>query len=97
VSASTSQARLEAVVRGRVQGVSFRYYAVRTAQSLGLSGWVANRADGTVETVAEGGRGELEEFLSYLRQGPPGARVDGVGISWAAPTGEYDDFRVAYR
>ena len=89
--------RLHAVVHGRVQGVSFRYYAVRAAERLGLTGWVANRSDGTVETVAEGGRDELEEFSSFLHQGPPAARVERVAVTWGASTGEYNDFGVAYR
>ena len=92
-----SRARLHAVVHGRVQGVSFRYYTVRTAQRLGLTGWVANRASGTVETVAEGGRKELDEFTGYLHRGPPGASVQRVVTNWGSPTGEYDDFRVVYR
>lgn len=85
------------MVHGRVQGVSFRYYTVRTAQRLGLTGWVTNRADGTVETVAEGRRHELEEFNAYLHEGPPAAKVDLVVTTWSAPSGEFEDFGVGYR
>lgn len=88
--------RLHAVVRGVVQGVNFRYYTVRRAQSLGLTGWVANRRDGSVETVAEGLRTALEEFLAFLHQGPPGALVSHVTVEWQRPTGEFSGFRVVY-
>lgn len=88
--------RLHAVVEGRVQGVNFRYYTVRTARRLGLTGWVANRWDGTVETVAEGRREALEEFLAFLHRGSPAAVVLRVNARWEQPTGEFDDFKVRY-
>jgi acylphosphatase len=97
VSEQSSGARLHATVHGRVQGVSFRYYAVRKAESLGLTGWVANRTNGTVETVAEGRREDLDEFVGYLHHGPPAAQVVRVEARWGRPTGEYDDFRVVVR
>jgi acylphosphatase len=90
------EARLHAIVRGRVQGVNFRYYTIRTAQRLGLTGWVANRWDGTVETVAEGKRDVLNKFLAFLHRGPPSALVQQVDAEWQAPTGEFEQFRVRY-
>ena len=69
--------RLEAVVRGRVQGVGFRYYVVREARRLGLGGWVANDRDGSVRAVAEGSGPELDRIEHLLRTGPPGAIVEG--------------------
>lgn len=95
--APTPEARLHATVRGRVQGVNFRYYTVRTAQRLGLSGWVTNRWDGTVETIAEGPRQALNEFASFLHRGSPAAMVESVDIEWESPTGEFASFRVRYR
>ncbi len=92
----TDRARLHAVVEGVVQGVNFRYYTVRRARSLGLTGWVANRRDGTVETVAEGPRAALEEFLGWLHEGPPAAYVTRVNVRWEKPTGEFTDFRIIY-
>src|SRR5207244_12904415 len=68
--------RLHAIVRGDVQGVGFRYFVQRKAQQLGLRGWVRNNDDGTVELVAEGGRGELEQLKRALEEGPRLARVD---------------------
>ncbi|HIP87509.1 MAG TPA: acylphosphatase [Anaerolineales bacterium] len=90
------QARLHAVVEGRVQGVNFRYYTVRTARRLGLTGWIANRWDGTVETVAEGPRPALEALLNFLHEGPPAARVTRVNVRWEQPTGEFSNFTVRY-
>jgi acylphosphatase len=87
---------VHAVVRGYVQGVNFRYYTTRTARRLGLSGWVANRRDGAVETIAEGRRASLDEFLDFLHQGSPSASVQGVDVKWESPTGEFSGFTVRY-
>ena len=94
---STSRARIHATVHGRVQGVNFRYYTTRTARRLGLKGWVANRADGTVETIAEGKRSDLEQFEDFLHRGSPAARVEEVEAEWESPQGEFDGFRVRYQ
>jgi acylphosphatase len=88
--------RLHAIVYGIVQGVNFRYYTRLRAEALGLSGWVANRSDGTVEVVAEGPRPAVEALLDFLRQGPPAARVDYVETYWEKPTGEFRGFRIRY-
>jgi acylphosphatase len=90
------KARLQAVVEGVVQGVNFRYYTVRKARSLGLTGWVANRWDGKVEAVAEGRREDLEEFLAFLHKGSPSAVVSRVVPRWGKATGKFHDFRVHY-
>ncbi len=74
-------------VRGRVQGVGFRWFARETAASLGLAGWVRNREDGTVEAEAEGRAAALDEFVRRLRGGCPGARVDSIEQRPAAPHG----------
>ncbi len=88
--------RLHVVVSGIVQGVNFRHYTMRQAQSLGVTGWVANRWDGAVEVVAEGNRRSLQALLDWLGHGPPSAHVDGMQTSWEESTGEYDSFRVRY-
>lgn len=93
---SNSQARVHAVVHGRVQGVNFRYYTTRTARRLGLTGWVANRRDGTVETIAEGDRADAEDFVDFLHRGSPAAQVDGVDVKWESPKGQFESFRVRY-
>jgi acylphosphatase len=86
--------RLEAVIRGRVQGVGFRFHAERLAAALGLVGWVANEADGTVRCIAEGPRHILEAFVRDLAGGPPGARVDRLDATWSPATGGFDRFAV---
>jgi acylphosphatase len=91
-----TEARLHAVVHGRVQGVNFRYYTIRTAQRLDLTGWVANRWDGAVETVAEGRREALDEFLQFLHRGSPSAMVQHVDVTWGTPTGQFRHFGVRY-
>ncbi len=63
------------VVKGRVQGVGFRWFAVRQAEALGLVGWVRNQDDGSVEVVAKGPEASLQQLEDALRRGPAGARV----------------------
>jgi acylphosphatase len=93
---TTDQARLHAIVHGRVQGVSFRYYTIQAAQRIGLTGWVANRRNGTVETIAEGPREALNELLAFLQKGPPLAWVERVETNWQHPTNEFNNFKVRY-
>jgi acylphosphatase len=87
---------LEAVVRGRVQGVGFRYFVHREAMALGLTGWVSNESDGTVRCLAVGDRATLEAFVERLRAGPAGAIVDRVDLFWRpASTGaSYPSFSI---
>lgn len=66
------------MVRGRVQGVSFRWTCRDVAERLGLAGWVRNAADGSVEVVAEGTERALAELVAWCRQGPPHAAVTDV-------------------
>jgi acylphosphatase len=87
---------LRAIVDGRVQGVNFRYYTRRRATELGLTGYVRNLWDGTVEAVAEGSRPKVEELLTFLRVGPRSAFVTRVDTEWSAATGEFDRFEVRY-
>ncbi|HET7725989.1 MAG TPA: acylphosphatase [Candidatus Limnocylindrales bacterium] len=86
--------RLEAVVRGRVQGVGFRWFTVTRATALGCTGWVANQPDGTVRVVAEADRGTLEQLLAELREGPDGARVEAVTATWGTATSAFAGFGV---
>jgi acylphosphatase len=80
------------VVEGLVQGVGFRWFAARKAQALGLSGFVRNMYDGTVEVVAEGDRPLIEEYLRDLKIGPRSAHVTTLRISWNDPTFQYPGF-----
>ncbi len=69
------------VVHGRVQGVFYRGWAVETARSLGLDGWVRNRGDGSVEMVIAGDETAMDEMIARSRQGPPAALVTGIEIA----------------
>lgn len=88
--------RAHLIVSGRVQGVNFRAETRRAAAGLGLTGWVKNRHDGTVEAVVEGPRPEAVELVSWCRHGPPVSRVDRVDVSWQDFMGEFDAFTVDY-
>ncbi|HEY1264438.1 MAG TPA: acylphosphatase [Terriglobales bacterium] len=74
---NSNQAR-RFLVRGRVQGVGFRWFVEREAHILGIAGWVRNNADGTVEVLAQGTPDQLSGLRSRLQQGPRAARVDDV-------------------
>jgi acylphosphatase len=89
--------RLSAVVHGRVQGVFFRDFTRGHAISLGLTGYVRNLPNGTVEMVAEGPRDSLDRFLEQIRIGPTRAQVDKVDFQWDVHSGEFDRFEVRYR
>ena len=65
-------------VRGRVQGIGFRWYVVELARDLGLAGWVRNKPDGNVELAAAGKRDALAKLEAALTVGPPGARVEEI-------------------
>ncbi|MFJ6570874.1 acylphosphatase [Streptomyces sp. NPDC091292] len=89
------EVRLTAWVRGRVQGVGFRWYTRAKALELGgLSGFALNLDDGRVQVVAEGARGSCEGLLEWLRDGDTPGRVDGVTEIWATPRGGYDGFAI---
>lgn len=84
---------MRAIVRGRVQGVGYRWFVRERARDLGIGGWVRNREDGSVEVYAEGSRESLDRLSRMLRSGPAGAEVadvnesadDGIRSSEAVP------------
>jgi acylphosphatase len=82
------------LVRGRVQGVGFRWFVEREAHILGVSGWVRNNADGSVEVLAIGTREQLSGLRSRLQQGPRAARVDRVEEKEAQPIAGLKTFRI---
>src|SRR5712692_4661195 len=89
----TAEAR-RFIVRGRVQGVGFRWFVEREAHILGISGWVRNNSDGSVEVMAQGTREQLLGLRSRLREGPRAARVDAVEESEAKPAAGISSFRI---
>ncbi|HLA43530.1 MAG TPA: acylphosphatase [Aggregatilineales bacterium] len=86
--------RLHAIIYGRVQGVSMRYFVVEQAHILGVTGWVRNKIDGTVETIAEGDRFRLEKFLKKLYEGSPASDVTHIDTEWEAAQGNFKNFTV---
>ena len=74
-------------VHGRVQGVFYRAKTQKTAESMGLAGWVKNCEDGSVEIHAEGDKAKLEELIEWCHRGPALANVSNVDLSWVEPEG----------
>jgi acylphosphatase len=94
---TSDQSRAQArrfLVRGRVQGVGFRWFVEREAHVLGIGGWVRNNADGSVEVLAIGTSDQLAGLRSRLQEGPRAARVDGVEESEAEPVAGLNSFQV---
>jgi acylphosphatase len=87
--------RVRAVVHGRVQMVGFRAFVIRHAGDAGLSGTVRNEPDGSVETVLEGPRPDVERMVELLRQGPTYARVERIDVEYSNPTGSLPAMMVA--
>ena len=86
--------RRRVVVTGYVQGVFFRETTRRRALAAGVSGWVRNRPDGSVEAVFEGEREDVERLVAFCEEGPRGARVDRVDVAAEEPE-RLDGFQVA--
>ena len=71
-----------------MQGVGYRYTMRMIAREAGVTGWVRNRRDGTVEAEVEGTPEQVDEMLAWMAEGPPGSRVDAATVTDAAPTGD---------
>ena len=82
------------IVRGRVQGVGFRWFVEREANALGVTGWVRNNEDSTVELVAQGSDVQLSALQAKLKQGPRASRVDAVDESAVEPDANAKIFRI---
>lgn len=80
-------------VFGKVQGVGFRHYTMKKAHELKLTGFVQNKADGSVYIEAEGDKNKIDEFADWVKEGPTWARVDDVSIQETGDLG-YNEFRV---
>ena len=88
--------RFEATVRGRVQGVAFRYNTLAEANRLKLTGWVANRVDGSVRVVAEGPESTLKQLAAWLQHGPTAAWVEDVDLRWMDTADEFSWFEIRH-
>ncbi len=86
--------RVRLVIHGRVQGVGFRYFALRQAQALGVAGHASNHASGTVEIEAEGDPGPMDRFVEAMKQGPQSSRVDRVDEDWDEGPSRHRSFRI---
>lgn len=93
---SSECVRASVRIEGLVQGVCYRLETRREARRLGATGWVRNRADGSVEGVFEGAREPVNSLIGWCRRGPPGARVKRVDVTWEAPTGEFEEFDIRF-
>ncbi len=82
------------IVEGIVQGVGFRYFALKWAERLGLTGWVRNNYDGTVESEVEGDRSAVEEYIAQMKVGPRWGRVSDVHVEYKPYRGLYKNFEV---
>jgi acylphosphatase len=94
IDGGSGRRRLDATVRGRVQGVGYRVFALREAMALGLDGFVANLADGSVRVVAEGPPRDLDALVTRLEEGPPAGWVDAVVARWEPARGIGPGFRI---
>lgn len=87
---------LKAAVSGVVQGVGYRYYVLREANRLGVTGYVKNLPNGEVEVFAEAEQPMLQIFLNNLRIGPAFSQVENVEVEWGESESKYTAFKIAY-
>ena len=88
--------RAHVIVSGRVQGVFFRMKTLEEARKSGVSGWVKNKHDGSVEAVFEGEKALVDSVIQWCRQGPPMSKVDNVKLERQPYTGEFSGFSIRY-
>jgi acylphosphatase len=87
---------MQVYVSGLVQGVAFRYSAIRQARSLAVNGWVKNLRDGRVELLFEGEKSAVEQMLEWCHHGPPGARVTDVRTKEYPYSGRFSSFELSF-
>jgi acylphosphatase len=96
MASSREHLRAHVIVHGLVQGVWFRSSTRDEADRLGVSGWVSNLPDGSVEAVFEGDKKKVEEIVGWCHRGPSGAKVSKVEIVWEPYRKEFDHFDIRY-
>ena len=82
------------IILGKVQGVFYRASCLEVAQKLGLTGWVKNLADGSVEVLAQGEKEKIEKLIEWCKKGPDGAKVDEVKTEWKSIKKNFSDFSI---
>ena len=92
----TDTIRVHVIVGGRVQGVFFRAFTREEAVRLGLSGWVRNRPNGSVEAIVEGEKTAVERMLQWFHQGSPNSIVETVDATEESPVGDPSTFEIHY-
>lgn len=90
----TDQRAIAVTITGRVQGVGYRYSVLEVARELGLTGWVRNMPDGSVEAWAQGRGPVLDALVTFLKQGPRSARVEYVSVRTVTPDQSLERFAV---
>ncbi|WP_020401856.1 acylphosphatase [Gracilimonas tropica] len=83
-------------ITGRVQGVGFRHFTRKNAESLGVLGWVRNLPDGKVEAVFEGDEDQIDELIDRCKKGPPAAYVKEIKVEEPKEKGAFTDFQVRF-
>ena len=92
----SNRSAFRAVVYGLVQGVNYRYFVQRHAESIGLTGYARNLDDGSVEVVAEGEKDKMAQLIAKLKAGPRAARVERVDVEWGEYSGKYRQFDIVF-
>ncbi|MGD0159008.1 MAG: acylphosphatase [Candidatus Bathyarchaeia archaeon] len=90
------KAKAHVFISGRVQGVFFRSETRHEAAKHGVSGWVRNLPDDRVEAVFEGEQEDVKKLLEFCKNGPPGAEVTGINVTWRTYSGEFRGFEIRY-
>lgn len=86
--------RVELVIRGDVQGVSYRYFARDIAKKMGVKGWIRNESEGSITAVIEGDDERVDNFVNWCRQGSPMSTVEGVDLTDSKYSGLFKDFEI---
>ena len=81
-------------IAGKVQGVGFRYFVMRQAKELGITGWVSNKPNGDVEALAQGDKEDLEQLIAKVKQGPSFSRVEDISLNWVNEAEQYFGFEI---
>ncbi len=92
----TEPVRAHVIISGRVQGVFFRMETLEEAKRTGVSGWVKNKQDGTVEAVFEGEKALVDSVIQWCRKGPPASKVKDITVAWEPYRGEFKGFNIRY-